>query len=113
MGVPVILVDGQVVIGFDRSRLDKLLASSGNGRRPKFGLKIADAGAGAFVGGVAEGSPGEHARLMAGDIITAVNSHKVAGAADLERVLVGLKAGSYVSISFLRQGQARRGDVVV
>ena len=45
MGVPVITVDGQVVIGFDRARLDTLLVkgSAGSGKRLKFGLKIADA----------------------------------------------------------------------
>ena len=30
MGVPVILVDGQVVVGFDRARLEHLLSKNGN-----------------------------------------------------------------------------------
>ena len=40
MGVPVIVVDGKPIIGFDRPRLESLLAKGGgNGSRPRFGLR--------------------------------------------------------------------------
>ena len=42
-GVPVITVNDQVVVGFDRARLEHLLANNGDGRRPSFGLQVADA----------------------------------------------------------------------
>ncbi|HEX9015593.1 MAG TPA: hypothetical protein VF960_06270, partial [Chloroflexota bacterium] len=41
-GVPVITVDDQVVIGFDRPRLETLLAQRGP-VRPSLGISIADA----------------------------------------------------------------------
>jgi len=85
MGVPVIVIDGQAVIGFDRARIQELIAAGGNGnKRLRFGLKIADAdrvaqkqGAipifGAVIGEVSPGSLGEKAGLKAGDIVTKVN----------------------------------------
>jgi glutaredoxin len=43
MGVPVVVVDGQPVIGFNRPMLQELL-SKGNGRqRPRLGMKVTDA----------------------------------------------------------------------
>jgi glutaredoxin 3 len=33
-GVPVITIDGQVVVGFDRARLEQLLGDGKNGERP-------------------------------------------------------------------------------
>jgi glutaredoxin-like YruB-family protein len=124
MGVPVILVDGQAVIGFDRARLDQLLARGGNGNRPRFGLKVADAsrvaqkvGAvpvfGALVGGVAPSSPGERAGIRKGDIITELNMRPVRNAEDLEKALANLSPGSRVSILFMRGDRDLRSDVVV
>ena len=34
MGVPVIVIDDQVIIGFDRTKLDHLLRNRGEGRPP-------------------------------------------------------------------------------
>jgi len=42
--VPVTIIDGQVIIGFDRARLEDLLTSRGSGSRPSLGLQVADAG---------------------------------------------------------------------
>src|SRR5687767_15895885 len=41
-GVPVITVDDQVIVGFDRPRLERLL-EAGKARRPTFGAAVADA----------------------------------------------------------------------
>jgi S1-C subfamily serine protease len=114
MGVPVIIVDGQVVIGFDRERL-KALVSGGDGHRPRFGLKIADAGrvAGAIVGAVSPDSLGEKAGLKAGDIITGINSTEVSGATDAERLLAGLRAGNIVSFVFRRGNDTRKSEIVI
>lgn len=124
MGVPVIVVDGHPVIGFDRARLDQLLARGGNGDRPRFGLKVADAsrvaqkvGAvpvfGALVGGVAPSSPGARAGIRKGDIITEINMRPVRNADDLEKALANLSAGSRVSLLFLRSDKDLRSEVVV
>ncbi len=114
MGVPVIVVDGEAVIGFDRVRLQTLLGD-GNRRKPvRFGLKITDAAAvsGALVGAVSPGLPGEKAGLKAGDIITDINAGRIGSAADTERVLAGLKYGDIVTIRFLRNGKNRKSEIV-
>jgi S1-C subfamily serine protease len=124
MGVPVTVIDGQAVIGFDRPRLQALLAS-GNHRRPvRFGLRIADAdriarktGAlpvfGAIVGSVSPASLGEKAGLKAGDIITELNMRRVSNAADLERALGGLRPGGIATIMFLRGEDKRKSEIVI
>jgi glutaredoxin 3 len=124
MGVPVIVVDGEAVIGFDRVRLQTLLAGNGNRRgRIRFGLKIADAAAskkngasavsGALVGAVSSGLPGEKAGLKAGDIITEINRGRIGKVADAEKVLAGLKSGDIVTIRFTRNGENRKSEIVV
>ena len=124
MGVPVIVIDGHPVIGFDRPRLDQLLARAGNGDRPKFGLRVADAsrvaqkvGAipvfGALVGGVAPSSPAARAGIQKGDVITEINMRPVRNADDLEKALANLSAGSRVSILFLRGNKDLGSEVVI
>lgn len=121
MGVPVITVDGQVIIGFDRARLQQLL-SAGNGSKPlRFGLKVADASrmaggapvSGAVIGAVAHSSPGERAGLKNGDIITEINQKPVGNADDLQKALAGLKAGGIVTIIFRRGGEKRKSEIVI
>jgi S1-C subfamily serine protease len=124
MGVPVIVIDGQAVIGFDRARIQELIAG-GNGNKPlRFGLKIADADkvapktgaapvSGAIIGEVSRGFLGEKAGLKEGDIITAINGGRINNAADMERVLAGLKPGNIVTILFLRSGETRKSEIVI
>lgn len=123
MGVPVIVVDGQPIIGFDRARLQSLL-STGNGGRPRFGLKIADASSitrkqgkipvfGAIIGQVSTGSLGEKAGLKEGDIITEINANRVNNANDAEKLLAGLNSGSIVTIIFMRGDETRKSEIVV
>ncbi|MHB1004260.1 MAG: PDZ domain-containing protein [Chloroflexota bacterium] len=100
--MPVILVDNNVVVGFDRGHLEQLLARTGTvgpSGRPALGLSVADAGRmvskapwlagreGAYVGGAKPGSPGARAGIGAGDLIVAVDGHAISRAADLEREL--------------------------
>jgi glutaredoxin 3 len=124
MAVPVIVVDGEVVVGFDRARLESLLAKGGNGRRPRLGLKIADAshivrksGAalvfGAFVGAVAPGSLGQRAGFQQGDIIIEVNMRPVHNAGDLEKSMSGLNSGGKAMFVFLRGGKTLKTEAVV
>lgn len=120
--VPVTEIDGEIVIGFDRPRLEQLLAAKVT-QRPSFGLKIADAskiavqqGAvplfGAYVGGVRPGSAAEQAGFQAGDIVVEVNMQPIRNAEDLARVLLGLTQGSRAEILFLRGGQQLRVETV-
>jgi serine protease DegQ len=120
MGVPVTVIDGQVIVGFDRARLQALLA----GGKVHFGLKVADAdriaqkqGAipifGAIIGEVARGSLGEKAGLNPGDIITEISSRRISNAADVEKALGELKPGSIMTILFLRGSENRKSEIVV
>lgn len=131
-GIPVTVIDGEVIVGFDRKRIDDVLAAAGAagggaaqsaGRRP-FGLRIADASRitrekgmtplfGAYVDRVARGSAAERAGLLAGDIITEVNMRPVGGASDLEKVLVSAPAGARLSFMFLRGRERGKTEAVV
>ncbi len=123
LGVPVTVIDGQVVVGFDRPRLEQLLASGG-GQRPHLGLKVADASKvaqrtggvpvfGALVGAVAPGSLGERAGLKNGDIITELNLRPIRGVDDLERAMGELTPGGRAAIVYLRGQETLRVEIVV
>jgi glutaredoxin-like YruB-family protein len=124
MGVPVIVVDGQIVIGFDRARLEQLIARGSSHQHPRFGLKVADASRmarqpgeppvfGALVGSVAPSSPGERAGIRAGDVITEINRKRVNNAAELEHVVGTLTSGSRVPVTFYRGEKAIRSEIVI
>jgi len=124
MGVPVIVVDGETVIGFNRPRLKELLSRGNGGNRPRLGLKVTDAGRkarksgeppvfGAAVGAVAPSSPGKRAGIRAGDIITSINRVRVNNASELERVISTLSPGSRVPVVFYRGDQANRSELVI
>ena len=113
MGVPVTVINGQAVVGFDQARLEQLLAQSQVGQRPSFGASIADASKitakqgsgitlGAYIGKVRPGSVSERIGLAPGDIITELNLQRIANADDLERALANLNRGSRFSLVFLR-----------
>jgi len=124
MGVPVIIIDGEAVVGFDRPRLQELLSHAGERKPLRFGLKIADADKvaqkqgeipvfGAVIGEVAPGSLGEKVGLMAGDIITMINVWRVSNAGDFQKALSGLKSGDIVTLLFLRGSENRKSEIVV
>ncbi len=110
MGVPVTIVDGQTILGFDRAQLELALART---QRPSLGAAIADASKitakqgtavtlGAYIGRVRPGSVAERMGLLAGDIITEMNMQRIASADDLERVISNLSPGSRISVMYLR-----------
>ena len=126
MGVPVIVIDGQAVVGFNRPRLEQLLAAGGNGsgRKHSFGLSIADASIitrksgmppvfGAYVGRVIPSSPADRAGIMHGDIITELNSKPVRNASDVENVFSSLDSGSLVILNFLRGENVLKAEVII
>ena len=123
MGVPVIIINGQTVVGFDRTRIRELLSVSSS-PPVHFGLKIADASStapqmgvsparGAIIGEVSPGLLGEKAGLKPGDIVTEISGKKINIAADMEGVLAGLKPGDIVTILFLRAGETRKSEIIV
>jgi S1-C subfamily serine protease len=120
MGVPVIVIGSEVIIGFDRARIQELL-SAAPASQPggiHFGLKIADAAKsgqqpGALVGGVSPGLLGEKAGLKAGDIITGISGTRIEGVEDVAKVVAELKPGIIVSILFWRGNEQRKSEIVV
>lgn len=114
MAVPVTVIDGQTIIGFDRVRLEHVLAEKGG---PSLGAAVADAAkitvsrglpvnAGAYVGGVKPGSVAHRLGLAVGDIIIEVNSQQVANANDLEHIISSLHPGSRILVVVLRNGSS-------
>jgi S1-C subfamily serine protease len=112
-GVPVTVINGETIVGFDRARLEGALAQRQTGQRPSFGAAIADASKitarqgsgitlGAYVGRVRSGSIAETLGLTQDDIITEVNMQNIANASDLERALSELSKGSRLLVVFLR-----------
>ena len=124
MGVPVIVIDDEVVVGFDRSRLEQLLNKGSHGQRPHFGLTIADASKtapkfglapvfGALVGKVAPQSLGEKAGIQPGDIITEFNMRPIHNASDLENAITSLAKGQRAVIILLRGQQTLKSEITL
>ena len=124
MGVPVIVVDGQPVIGFDRARLQQLLASSSSSPRPRLGLKVTDASSlprrpgepplfGALVGAVAPASSGQRAGLKSGDIITGINQKRINNIAELEEALGAFSSGGRIPVTYYRGEKAIKSEIII
>jgi S1-C subfamily serine protease len=108
-GVPVITMDDQVVVGFDRRRLEELLAQ-GAAAKVELGAAVADAAArvqadGAYVGRVKRGSLAEKAGVKARDVIVELNGQVVRNSADVARIVAGLRLGTKIELIYVRQGQ--------
>lgn len=109
-GVPVTVIDGQVVVGFDQARLAHLIAQA---RRPRLGAAVAEASEmaakgrcvvtqGAYVGKVAPDSPAARAGLRAGDVIVSIANQPVRSVSDLESLISRLRPGHAVPLSYWR-----------
>lgn len=119
MGVPVITAGDEVIVGFDRARLDQIAAKYAPppppidpALRPKVGLRVKDASGGAEVGGVNPGSPAEQAGIRIGDVIVGMNGREVRSAADLEAAIDSLvpaqRAGETIAVDVRRNGKPAR-----
>jgi S1-C subfamily serine protease len=120
-GVPVITVGDDVIVGFDRPRIEQALARWAERprtqtARPRFGATVADAASalarrgkpvvpGAYVGVVSPDTPAARAGLRPGDVIVELNGRRIASADDLERALSGESPGAQVSLTVARDGR--------
>jgi S1-C subfamily serine protease len=115
-GVPVIMVDGHMVVGFDRPQLEHLLAQANTAtgtERPRLGASIADAAQhappgsppGAYVGRVRPGSPAARAGVQPGDIIVALAGQPTGNAAAVEQILSRLQPQQPVPVRIYRNGR--------
>lgn len=118
-GVPVIVLGEEVIVGFDRARLEQALARMG-AARPKLGARVAASrslpgGArlpeGAYVGKVAPGSPAEAAGIRESDVIVRLAGVPVRGPEEIERVLQQLRPGETVEVVWIREGKEHRGQL--
>ena len=118
MGVPVTLINGQTVIGYNQAQLEQAI---GEGERPSFGASVADASKitarqgggitpGAYVGRIRPGSAAERAGLAPGDIVLEINMQRITNAIDLENAISRLSKGSRISVLFLRGNQQLTGE---
>ena len=69
--------------------------------------------AGGVVTQVEPDSPGAKAGLQIGDVITAVNSHKVADAGELQVMIAQMQPGSKVDLDVLRNGKTMNVPVTL
>jgi S1-C subfamily serine protease len=107
MGVPVITVDDQVVVGFNEPRLAQLIGASASGGPPRrLGAAVAVAAGGLRVGRVHPGSLAARAGLREGDLIARLNGQAVATPEQLMERLAGpLQRGQPISLTVQRDGK--------
>ncbi len=114
-GVPVIVIDGQVVLGFDRAAIDRLLRQRMS-TPPRLGVAVADARriaakkgiqlpAGAYVGRVTPGSAAAYAGVRVRDVIVGLAGQPVQSDQDVQRIVGALRNNSVAPIAVWRDGQ--------
>ncbi len=119
-GVPVTRIDDEIIIGFDRPRLDEALARA---QRPRLGAAVADAAqmaaqgrgdqrVGAYVGRVHPGGAAARAGLAVGDVITSLAGHPVQTGLQLEQLIARVRPGARVPIEYVRAGAVHRSELV-
>jgi Do/DeqQ family serine protease len=68
---------------------------------------------GALVSQVVDGGAADKAGIKAGDVITSINGHNVANAAELRNNIGMLRIGEKVEIGLIREGKPRRVTAVI
>lgn len=126
-GVPVVMADDDVIVGFDQARLAKIVERHGRPKRAPLGLLAANAEEyfekhpeikerypegtkGVFVGKVRPDSVAERAGIEHGDVITSVAGKRVRNMSTLDQLIDTLQAGQAVSIRYLRGTEERTGS---
>jgi glutaredoxin-like YruB-family protein len=110
-GVPVLVINGQTIVGFDRRRIDDALARPASpslrlgaaiNDASRYALQIAE---GAYVGKVNAGSPAERAGMQVGDVIMSMAGQPIRTADDVQRIMAVMSAGQAVAVGVWRNGQ--------
>lgn len=119
-GVPVIDIDDQVVVGFDRRRLETILAAST--AKPTLGAAVADAERiltlkrlapmrGAYIGRVVAGSLASKLSLRIGDVITELAGRTITSAEDVIQTMRLLERGQVLTVTYVRDGSTHQASV--
>jgi len=114
-GVPVILIDGQLVLGFNEPMIAQLLDQRAV-RPPRLGVSIADSSRiaerkasslphGAYVGKVNPGSSSALAGVRPGDVIIQLAGQAIHSDQDVHRVSADIRYDHDVDIVVWRNGQ--------
>lgn len=119
--VPVTVVNGQTIIGFDRARLEHIF---GQGEPASLGVSVTSSSVGtegeesgvsvgAYLSDVELESVAEKMGLIPGDIIIQVNGRLINSADDFDSAISILSKGSPISLAYLRGNElfARRGTL--
>ena len=104
MGVPVTEVGGELVVGFDRPRLERLIQRLRMAARPaSLGAAVKDApGGGALVGVVHPHTAAARGGLMAGDVIVALDGTPAVDAGTLAGVVQAASARGTATLTVRR-----------
>lgn len=114
--VPVIVIDDEVMVGFDMARLRQTLPLQERAR-VALGVSIANAKetdrhpAGAFVGSVNPGSLAERAGVKKGDIIIEMVQRPVASTSDVHQMISQIVPGDPIPLTVWRAGRTLRFTV--
>lgn len=120
-GVPQLLIGDQLVIGFDRPRIEALLnqARAAEPPAPSLGVRVADAaqhapngGDGAYVGHVRAGSLADKAGVQSGDVIISLDGQAIHTADDLIAAGQRLARGRPIPVTVIRDSQYRQLTLV-
>ncbi len=109
-GVPVVVIDEQAVVGFNRPAIDQLLSQRVRTSGPKLGAAVANAQKytqtpGAYVGRVTPNSPAARAGVQVGDVIVEINRRHIHNADDLTAMLNTARPGQVLKIALQRAGR--------
>jgi putative serine protease PepD len=82
-------------------------------QHPYLGVSLVDASGGAGVGSVSGGSPAVRAGVSAGDVITAIDGHRIGSAGDAVNAIAGHAPGDRLELTLTRNGHTRKASVTL
>jgi S1-C subfamily serine protease len=106
MGVPVTAIGNEMVVGFNRPKLQQIITRLRAAQPPPaLGAAVKDApGGGTLVGTVRPGTPAERGGLKPGDVIVAVDGTPVAGVDSLASLIQGARGQGSAMLTVQRDG---------